>query len=422
MEFSRHNLDNGVQVFLNRTSKFRTNLVQLFVHRPLDEHFTSFSLLASVLKRGSKHYPETIDLARRWDDLYGAMFNTQVFKLGEQHVLELRLELPNEKYLKGSESLLKGGMETISEMVASPSLEDGLLRADHVAQEKDALERAINSLFNDKSTYSSVRCIEEMCKDEAYRRLELGDKAELPRISREALTEFYKTALPGFNVWVAITGDIEPDHALSVCEQVLGGMKLVPQPVQTPSLDMKVTKPQTVFEKQPVNQGKLVMGYRTYTTCADADYPALVMCNGILGAFPHSKLFVNVREKASLAYYCSSSLLPVKGLMLIRSGIAFDKFEQALEIIEQQMRDLREGAITGEELENTRLGLINELCSDEDDPARLVRSYLERMVAGAPYDNAHLVHELTRVTLEDVIRVAEKVQLDTVYFLKGKEE
>ena len=157
------------------------------------------------------------------------------------------------------------------------------------------------------------------------------------------------------------------------------------------------------------------------TDCADADYPALVMYNGILGAFPHSKLFMNVREKASLAYYCSSSLQPVKGLMLIRSGISLDKYDQALEIIAAQLQDIAQGSISEDEFANTRLALINELQADEDRPARLGRSHIERLVAGAAYSNHDLKVSLAQVTREDVIRMAEKVQLDTIYFLHGKE-
>lgn len=419
--YEQYTLPNGVELYTNPTRKFRTNLVQVFVARPLDELYTHYALLANVLKRGSKSFPTTIELAKRWDSLYGAMFTANIYKLGEHHVYELSLELANERYLASQERVLREGLLTLAQMLNTPYMPARQLDANHVAQEQEALIRAIDSLFNDKAAYSSVRCIEEMCIDEPYARLELGNKGEISAITPKILTDFYHKSLPQTQVRVVISGDIDHKEARSVCEEAFAGLKLQTLPSHPAQTDIPVSEVRIKHEEQDINQGKLVLGYRTYTDCAARDYPALVMYNGILGAFPHSKLFMNVREKASLAYYCSSSLLPVKGLLLIRSGIALDKYDQALEIIAAQLQDMAQGNISEDEFTNTRLALINELQADEDRPAKLGRSYVERLVAGATYSNHDLKERLSQVNREDIVRMAEKVQLDTIYFLHGKE-
>ena len=419
--YEHYTLSNGVALYFNPTRKFRTNLVQVFVARPLDEFYTRYALLANVLKRGSSRYPTTIELAKRWDSLYGAMFNANVFKLGEHHVYELSLELANERYLASQERVLRDGLLTVADMLEAPYLPAGQLDANIVTQEQEALARAIDSIFNDKSAYSSVRCIEEMCSNEPYARLELGHKGEISSITPHVLTEFYRQALPQAKVRVVISGDINSQEARLICEEAFAGLKLQTLLPPRAQVDVPISEVRIKHEEQDINQGKLVLGYRTYTDCAAEDYPALVMYNGILGAFPHSKLFMNVREKASLAYYCSSSLLPVKGLMLIRSGIGRDKYDQALEIIAAQLQDMAQGSISEDEFTNTRLALINELQADEDRPAKLGRSHLERLVAGVAYSNHDLKERLMQVKREDVVRMAERVQLDTIYFLHGKE-
>ena len=419
--YEHYTLSNGVDLYTNSTRKFRTNLVQVFVARPLDEFYTRYALLANVLKRGSKSFPTTIELAKRWDSLYGAMFTANIYKLGEHHVYELSLELANERYLASQERVLKEGLLTLAGMLDTPYLPDGQLDSSHVAQEQEALARAIDSLFNDKSAYSSVRCIEEMCSNEPYARLELGNKGEISSITPKVLTEFYQESLPKAKVRVIISGDIDSQEARSVCEEAFAGIKLQTLPSRRAQIDVPVSAVRVKHEEQDISQGKLVLGYRTYTDCAAPDYPALVMYNGILGAFPHSKLFMNVREKASLAYYCSSSLLPVKGLMLIRSGIGLDKYTQALEIIAAQLQAMAQGDFSEDEFTNTRLALINELQADEDRPSKLGRSHIERLVAEADYSNHDFKERIAQVNREDVVRMAERVQLDTIYFLHGKE-
>ncbi|MFQ9472743.1 MAG: insulinase family protein [Oscillospiraceae bacterium] len=85
-------------------------------------------------------------------------------------------------------------------------------------------------------------------------------------------------------------------------------------------------------------RGKLALGFRTGgLTCWEEEYPALVMCNAIFGGTPLSKLFLNVREKLSLCYYASSMLEKMKGLVLVSSGIEFDKYQQARDEILAQL-------------------------------------------------------------------------------------
>lgn len=418
--FQHKLLSNGIDLFLNPTPKFRTNLVQVFVERPLDEDYTKFALLAQVLKRGTTKYPTTIELAQHWDSLYGALFSGNVYKLGEHHVFELQLELPSERYVSG-QRVLRDGLKTLADMLISPVIVDGLLSPQHVTQEKQALVRAIDSLFNDKAQYSAVRCIAEMCNREAYARLELGHRDEVPSLSDADLTSFYKSKLPDAKYRVVITGDVAFPEAVAACEEAFTGLRSSDRGVAATQVDIAVGEVRVKEEVQEVNQAKLVMGLRAYADCASDDYPALLMCNGVLGAYAHSKLFVNVREKASLAYYCMSSLLPVKGIMLIRSGIAADKYEQVVEIINEQINHLRRGNISEDELGNTKLALFNSLRADEDRPAKLAQSLVERLVAGAHYTNTELRDRLDDVTANDIAIAANKLQLDTVYFLRGKE-
>lgn len=419
--FQHHSLSNGIDLYINPTPNFRTSLVQVFVSRPLDDLYSQYALLANVLKRGSAAYPTTIELARRWDSLYGALFRANIYKLGEHHVYEMSLELANERYLQSQESVLQEGLSTLAQMLTSPYLPQGELENSYVAQEQDNLVRAIDSIFNDKSAYSSVRCIEEMCSREPYARLELGHKDELTQITPNTLTDFYKQHFPQSKVRIVLSGDVNQHQAVELCEQSFAGLRTSNESQVKTTVDAPVGEVKVKHEEQDVNQGKLVLGYRTYTSCAATDYPALVMYNGILGAFPHSKLFVNVREKASLAYYCSSSLLPVKGLMLIRSGIAPENYAQTLEIIESQLSDIARGIISQEEFNHTRLALLNELKADEDRPQKLGRAYVERLAAGAEYSNVELKERLEQVSVADIAAVAKKVHLDTVYFLRGRE-
>ena len=171
-----------------------------------------------------------------------------------------------------------------------------------------------------------------------------------------------------------------------------------------------------------VTQGKLAMGFRTGgVTCWEEEYPAMAMCNAVFGGTTLSKLFMNVREKLSLCYYASSTLEKMKGLILVSSGIEFDKFQQARDEILHQLEEIRQGNMEDWELEGTRSILINGHRSTLDDQGRLEEFWLGQSAAGLDTGIEELVEGIRRVTKEQVAAAAQKLELDTIYFLRGRE-
>ncbi len=145
------------------------------------------------------------------------------------------------------------------------------------------------------------------------------------------------------------------------------------------------------------------------------------MANGILGGGPHSKLFQNVREKASLAYYVFSRIEKTKGLMLITSGIEVDNYEKALNIIKKQIDDLKSGNITDYEIDSTRKMLINAFKEASDNPSLVISLYLDGYINNREESIEDMIRQIQTVNKEEIIKVSQKLKLDTIYFLTNKE-
>jgi predicted Zn-dependent peptidase len=170
-----------------------------------------------------------------------------------------------------------------------------------------------------------------------------------------------------------------------------------------------------------ITQGNLVMGFRTGVTAADPDYPAMVLLNTVFGGGITSKLFTHVRERLSLCYYASSGLNKFKGIMTVSSGVDMDKYVMARDEILRQLDLCRAGDITSEELESARSALLSSLRASEDSLSLMVDSALSQEIGKYDYTPEDLAQALTQVTVEDVQQAAKKVQLDTIFFLKGAE-
>ena len=151
------------------------------------------------------------------------------------------------------------------------------------------------------------------------------------------------------------------------------------------------------------------------------NYAAMTVFNTIYGGGVTSKLFTNVREKLSLCYYASSSVDYLNGIMLINSGIEVSNFHKAYDEILVQMEDIKKGNISDMEMSAAVLGTVNSINSTSDNPFILDDYYLGKIISDKMITLDELADSIKKVTKEDVMKVAEKIQLDTVYFLKGCE-
>src|SRR5699024_5697052 len=136
-------------------------------------------------------------------------------------------------------------------------------------------------------------------------------------------------------------------------------------------------------EAQPVQQAKLNLAYQTGIYYLQDDYYAGQVFNGLFGGFPHSKLFLNVREKESLAYYASSSLDTFRGMMIVQTGIDSQKMEQVKEIVTLQLKEIQSGNFTDEAINQTKEMLKNQLLQSEDNSGAIIeRIYANQLAKG----------------------------------------
>lgn len=427
-----HELSEGVNLYVHRTDKFKTNTVFVFIHQNLAaELATKTALLPMVLKRGTEAHPTTAELNRHLDWLYGAEIQTGILKMGERQIISVRLEMPNSKYLpnrharcscggKVAEDLLVEGFRTLGQVVFRPAREGNGLRKSYVTQEKANLKRQIDSIINEKSEYASIRLFEEMCKGERYGVSRLGKIDDIEAVDAVSLAQYHEEILSENPLDIFFVGNVEPASVVHIAQSVLldQGTRS-DSPIRIPPADVHVTPEEVraIREAQDINQAKLVMGFRTGMSMADEGFWALKFYNGVLGMFPHSRLFQNVREKHSLAYYIYSRIEATKGLLTIGSGIDEQAFEQVVRITRQEMEELAEGRISNEEMDFTLKGFVNRIKSREDAPSSKILNILEGRINGVALSASEEIRRLTDITKEEVARAGQRIALDTIYFL-----
>lgn len=411
----------GLTFHTVKTDKYKTNTLILKLKAPLKREFVTLrALLPYVLQSGTKTYPSSTQLRTYLDDLYGATLHVDLSKKGEEHIITIRIEVANETFLSDPTPLFTKAIDLLADILLSPALQNDIFVEETVEKEKRTLKQRIQSVYDDKMRYSNLRLVQEMCANEPYSLHVNGEMEEIDRITAQSLFEYYKQVIMEDQIDLYVIGNVNEDEVLNAAQKSFQ-LQNRQEPRYEAPVSKKVTNVNEVIEEQDVKQGKLNIGYRTNTTYRDNDYYALQVFNGIFGGFSHSKLFLNVREKESLAYYAASRFESHKGILMVMSGVEFKNYERAVSIIKEQMDAMKKGDFTDQEVSQTKAVIRNQVLETIDTARGLAEILYHNVVSDKKRPMSEWIEGINAVTKEEIISVAQKVELDTIYFLKGLE-
>lgn len=424
-QIDRRELFPGVWLRTVHTNKFKSACLSVTMLAPLHpDTAAANALVPYVLRRGTAIHPDMESLSAALDNLYGGAVEPVVRKKGETQCVGFVASFLDDAYTLKGEKLLESAAGLLGELLLKPYTQNGVFSPDYTQGEKANLIDRIRGQINDKRSYSVYRLTQLMCSEEAFGVDKLGDEARVAAITPASLWQRYQELLGGAAIELYYCGSASPDRAAEALRSALEGLPVGGER-SVPDCDVRLgagPQPNVVEEAMDVTQGKLAMGFRTGgVTCWEEDFPAMVMCNAIFGGTTLSKLFMNVREKLSLCYYASSMLEKMKGLILVSSGIEFENYQTAREEILAQLEALRRGEIEDWELEGARRTLVSGHLAALDDQARQEEFWLGQSVAGLDSSAEELAAQFETVTREQVAQAAARLELDTIYFLKGKE-
>jgi len=414
--------DLGYTLTTIKTDKFKTNLISFTFQSEINrDHVTKRSLIPYVLRSASQKYGTKKELNTYLESLYGASLSASVEKRGKTHNIKFYLSLTNEKFIGNKEPLLENGIELLKEVILNPLADTKAFNNQVVETEKRLLKEYIESLYDDKTSYALQKLVETMCQSEKFSINTMGYIEDLDQINETNLYADYQKMLKNDHLSICVVGDIEHEAVYEVFKNHFQFSTSTESIEIVDTEEKEIEKVQLIKEVQDISQGKLNIGYRTHTRISDVDYLTLLVFNGMFGGYAHSKLFMNVREKASLCYYCASRLDNYKGLMYVYSGIEPQNYQQAVDIIDQQLEDMVAGKFTDKELELAKKSLINTKLESLDQATGLIGHELLNDLLPKPLTIEQWIKGVQGVTGSQIQDVAKKIEKDTIFFLTEKE-
>ena len=414
----REKISEGINFTYIPEEKFKPNVISFSMFTPLSKSEVSKNaLLPNLLPHSCRQYPTLKDISTKLEGLYGASVNSSLSKLGDCQVINLCAEGLSGKFAYENPNNTNDLTNLLCEMIFEPNLENGKFKEENLELEKRQLIEDILSEMNDKKAYASRRCEEIMFENDKFGINILGTIEEAKSLTSEQVTKAWEDLLKSAHIEITVIGKASYESIISEFKSRFAKINRQPQAMLETKVKERAEEIKEVTENMDVSQCKLVMGLYAGTAYPSKDTSAMIVMNALFGGTAQSKLFLNVREKLSLCYYCSSRYNKAKGVIFISSGVEKEKLKEAKKEIINQLKEVKVGNFAESDLAETKMYLSQNMESISDSLSSLTSWYISQSFLGEMKSPEELIKEINEVKREKVIEVANKITLDTVYTL-----
>ncbi len=409
----------GMLIYI-ATDRFKSELLSLSYSVPLTSATAQKNAMVTALsRRGTVTYPTQASLNRHLDEMYSTAISTSNRRIGDMQTLSFTADFLGARYVEGGKGLLPEVISILSELVRKPLLdENGNYIGAFVEGEKQVLRDAIRAAINNPRGFAQAKARELLCAGEPYGISLIGEEDSVDLLTPASLAARHRALQGEAAPLFAYVGSTPAPEVVALLENAFGdfGGKGAAYQSLVRAHEGEVKRGEV---EMPLQQGKLSLGFRTDIAANHRLAPALLLVNEIYGGSPASKLFLNVREKKSLCYHCSSSLDLYKGVLFASSGMQVASRAAAEEAMLAEFYELQQGNISEVELNAAKKALANTYRGAFDNPAVLSRFYMGRVTANA-FETVDAWRErLMRVTREEIVEAANHISLGAEFFLKG---
>jgi zinc protease len=246
-------------------------------------------------------------------------------------------------------------------------------------------------------------------KQSAYARV--PEYATVAAVTREDLLQWHQQHTTPNNIIFGMVGDFDSTEMEATLRKTFGDWPKG-EKVEEPKIVIAPEKPGIyLVDKNDVNQSAVRM-IGLGIERRNPDYFALQVMNEIFGGGFSSRLFVNLRTKAGLAYSVGGGVgsgWDHPGLTIVEIGTKTETTTEAIKGLWEQIDLLKKEAPTEAEMKRAKDAILNSFIFNFDTPSKVLREQETYEFYGYPSDFLERYRAgVEKVTSADVLRVANK--------------
>lgn len=413
----------GVNLRVLETDRFKTCCMSFLFVQPLSKSYAAKdAVIPRILRRGTKNHPNMESLSAALNELYGARIEPSVRKLGDLSASGFICDFINGSSTAGVDNQLYGTINLLCEILLEPLIDNNAFSESYVKGELDNLSDEIRALINEKLSFAYRRANSLLFKDSGFGLSELGDLKSISALAPDILYKHYKYMIAEAPIEIFFCGSYSFDKVKDAFVSALS--KLVRKPknrifASKPNINSPAHE---IVEHLSMEQAVLLIGLKSKNPDIIINPPALHLFSAVLGGGTASKLFINVREKASLCYYTGTQYNRLSQSVFMYCGINPSNVSETKSELLKQFKACADGEITEDELQYAKRYLIEQLKTADDSPILLENYWVRENAANSLYTPADAARMISNVTLQEVVDAAGALSHVLTYTLSGKAE
>lgn len=403
----------STNIHLIKTKKFKTISIKINFRRPINKkEVTIRNLLAHVLIESTKKYPTRRSLEIKTEELYNVGIGVDTVKSGRVNIMSFSSTFLNEKFTE--KGMIKESINFLKDIILKPNVIKNEFTKESFLLAKRIVKNEIESVKDSPGVYAGIRLLEEINSNNPISYRSCGYMEDLEKITIKSLYDYYKDVISNDLIDIFIVGDIDDD--------IINNFKEFKTNHETAinhyAYESEVEAPNYCVEKLPIKESILKMAF-SFSNLTDYELKYVMhLYSFILGGSGDSKLFSTVREKESLCYYINSSYSVITGLLTVSAGINGENYDKTIKLIEKEMNKMKQGKFKEEDINNGKKLTENSYTSLFDSPKSIMDIYIS-----SEYIKTAMIEErienFKKVTKNDIVELAKKIKLHTVFFLEG---
>lgn len=417
MKYYDYDMD-GFKLHVIKTNRFKTVFYSINIRFEDNKDSEVYiSLLSRMLIQTSSKFNSLREINTYCASIYDPSYNIRVLGSGSENILRLTSSFANEKYTE--KGMLLKNLEFLTSFIFEPKIVDGGFDKEMFDIQKEKLLEYYKSMKDNPKEYAKGRLAEEM-QIKKYKVLKLDDLISgISNLSEVELYNFYQSIMSKGCLDIFICGDVDEKEVKEIFSKLIkfkGTHKKINHLVK--QHDFK-DMPNIVVDKTNNTQSNLIIGFKLDNLSDFERNYVFVLYSWILGGGMSSLLSQTVREKYSLCYYIYAVRQNLFETMKIYAGIDGVNFEKTCNLIQDELENIENGNFSLELFEGVKEIYYNSLIRIEDSQDDLVASYVSEIFINND-SISDRKKNMSKVTKEDVMNLAKKVHVDTIYLLKGE--
>ena len=416
-------IGSGITFHRIQDKKFKHNRISVNFILPLQrETATVHAVLPFLMQRGYRDCADFTQFSRRLDELYGAAVSGNVSKAGEYQIITLSITCVDDRYTMDGEQITAQCAQLLADMVCRPNITDGRFDPAVLELEKNSLLDTILSERNDKRAYANLRCSELLFEGTAAAVKQYGYAEDVAAITPESAAQAYAEMMRTAAVEIIMAGASDNGQIAGIFAEAFAAQPRQPVQARLTPAAFASEQVREVTEQMDLTQAKMVLGFTSQPVHTSREEAAARVATAIYGGTAFSKLFLHVREKLSLCYYCAARSNTATASMLVDCGVEAANKEKAQQEILHQLSLMQQGSFTEEELHNAKLAAVNSLRASGDSLSVTDRWYLSKILRGETGSPEEEIAEVQAVSADEVAAFMKTMRLAVVYLLAGEQK